>query len=109
MQPDVWAMSTGVNHARAVGLCADCRGMSELPSRPPTTVDQLRETTGSNAIAHVIYTSRTNRFPVNCPARRTHRHFKNKISLECFNSNCIWIGLSKWNKITPTFLIWVDK
>ena len=36
----------------------------------------LRETTRSNAIAHVIYTSRTNRRHVNCPARRTHRHFR---------------------------------
>ena len=42
--------------------------VSELPPAPPPT-------TRSNAIAHVIYTSRTNRFPVNCPARRTHRHF----------------------------------
>ena len=39
MQPDVWTMSTGVYHARAVGLVssdyADCRGMSELLSAPP--------------------------------------------------------------------------
>ena len=52
-----------------------CRLMSELPSAPTATVDQLSETTRSNAIAHVIYTSRINRFPINCPARRTHRHF----------------------------------
>ena len=63
---DVWETSTGVHHAPH--LCA----------RPPVTVEQLRETTRSIAIAHVISTSRTNRFPVNCPARRTHRHFVKK-------------------------------
>ena len=80
MQPDIWTMSTGVIMP-GLSDFADCRCMSELPPAPPATMDQLRETTRSNAIAHVIYTSRTNRFPVNCPARRTHRHFvlKNKI------------------------------
>ena len=52
---------------------ADCRCMSELSLAPPATIGQLRETTRSNATAHVIYTSRTNKFPVNCLARRTHR------------------------------------
>ena len=61
MQPDVWEMSTGVHHAPHL--------------RAALRAPHHRETTRSNAIAHVIYTSRTNRFPVNCPARRTHRHF----------------------------------
>ena len=51
MQPNVWEMSTGVHYA------------------PPTS------TTRSNAIAHVIYTIAGQIFPINCPARRTHRHF----------------------------------
>ena len=46
MQQDVWEMSTGVHHA------------PHLRAAPPPS------TTRSNAIAHVIYTSRTNRFPV---------------------------------------------
>ena len=70
MQSDVWTMSTGVNHARKLSDYAD----SELP-RFHAARPTLRETTRCNAIAHVIYTSRTNRFHVNCPARRTHRHF----------------------------------
>ena len=51
------------------------RPTSELPSAPTATVDQLRETTRSNAIAHVINTSRINRFPVNCPACRMRNFF----------------------------------
>ena len=72
---------------------ADCRGMSELLSAPPATVSARqpstseRETTRSNAIAHVIYTNRTNRFRVNCPARRTHRHFVNNSRLPARGSN----------------------
>ena len=73
MQPDVWTMSIGVIMP-GLSDYADCRCMSELPPAPPATMGQLRETTRSKAIAHVIYTCRTNRFPVNCPARRTHRH-----------------------------------
>ena len=41
MQLDVWTMSTGVNYAGDVDF-ADCRGMSELLSAPPATVDQLK-------------------------------------------------------------------
>ena len=75
MQLDVWTMSTSVNYARAVGLCRLSRNVSVAitGARQPSTSE--RETTRSNAIAHVIYTNRTNRFCVNYPARRTHRHF----------------------------------
>ena len=45
MQPDIWTMSTGVNYARNVNF-ADCRGMSELLSTPPATVDQLKRNHG---------------------------------------------------------------
>ncbi len=57
---------------RGLSDYADCRGMSELPpiESMRAAVDQLRETTRSNAIAHVIYTSRTNIFPVNSTVRR---------------------------------------
>ena len=76
-----------------VDWCLSCEGCRIMPTRtveectellsaPPATVGARqpstseRETTRSNAIAHVIYTNRTNRFRVNCPARRTHRHFE---------------------------------
>ena len=52
-------MSTGVNHARAVGLCRLSRNVVSCPQSspcaPPAAVNELRETTRSNAIAHVIY------------------------------------------------------
>ena len=61
MQPDVWTMSTGVNHARAVGLCGLSRNvwvaLHAARHRRPVN---LRETTRSDAIAHVTYISRTN-------------------------------------------------
>ena len=44
MQPDVWTMSTGVNHARSVGLCGLSR---DVRVALRATVDQLRETTRS--------------------------------------------------------------
>ena len=62
MQPDAWTMSTGVI-MRGLSDYADCRcrPMSKLPSAPPATVNQLRETTSSDAIVDLIYTSWTNR------------------------------------------------
>ena len=53
MQPDVWTMSTGVIMP-GLSDYADYRCMSEFPPEPPATIAQLRETTRSNAIAHVI-------------------------------------------------------
>ena len=76
---------------------ADCRGMSELLSAPPATVGARQPSTSERettrgAIAHVIYTNRTNRFRVNCPARRTHRHFvfENfvKVHFSCSTRKC---------------------
>ena len=103
---------------------ADCRGMSELLSAPPATVGARQPSTSERettrgAIAHVIYTNRTNRFRVNCPARRTHRHFvfENfvKVHFSCstrkcsYSQNYTFVLRIWWEQMTvyKTTLYWV--